>query len=292
MTSYVGRVYDASNPMHQPKPNRFGGACGSCGAGVKTGQGTFVNTGNRTVVMHLPGQCPERPAPAPRPNKYAGTCVGCANRVDAGEGVTTKVEGRWVVNHLPGQCPARPARPAPAKDEAVAATRPNLYPGSCADCGEWVEAEAGRRVKPDGGRWQAAHLTGGCPPPLPEGVDDGYYATISATGNNDLDFWRVSRNDAGRIKVQRVIGGHADTPVNRTVGHAALTAILAAGTEAAGKRYADELERCMHCTLTLTDDASRALGKGQDCADHHGQGDEWRRLDREFRAAAKALAAV
>lgn len=290
MTSYVGRVYDASDPIHQPRPNRFGGACGSCGAGVKVGAGTFVNTGNRTVVMHLPGQCP---APAPRPNKYAGTGVCCGHRVEAGEGVTSKAGGAWVVNHLPGQCPSAPApAKAPAKDEAV--VRPNLYPGSCADCAEWVEAEAGRRFQPaGGGRWQVAHLPGGCPPPLPDGVDDGYYATRSATGNNDYDFWRVSRNDAGRIKVQRVIGGHADTPVNRTVGHAALTAVLAEGPAACGLRYGHELERCQHCNKHLTERASRELACGPDCADEHGLGETWQALNARYKAEEAAeLASV
>jgi hypothetical protein len=300
MTSYVHAPRDASHPMHQPRPNRFGGACGSCGAGVKVGQGTVMDTGNRRVVLHLAGQCPERPATAKlaaRPNRYAGDCGTCGGHVAAGLGRVDKVNGRWVVFHV-GEASCTPEakaarRPVPARPARPEGDQPawpaNLYPGSCADCGEWVEADAGRRFQPPGGgRWQVAHQPGGCPPPLPEGVDDGYYATRSATGNNDLDFWRVSRNDAGRIKVQRVIGGHADTPVNRTVGHAALTAILAEGPEACATRYGVESESCCHCNHHLTEQASRELGYGPDCAEDHGNGETWQALDKQRKAEAAA----
>jgi hypothetical protein len=52
----------------------------------------------------------------------------------------------------------RPAATAPA------APRANQYPGTCADCGQHVPAQAGR-VEKIGGRWTPRHLDGYCPEP-------------------------------------------------------------------------------------------------------------------------------
>jgi hypothetical protein len=104
---------------------------------------------------------------------------------------------------------------------------------------------------------------------LPE-VPHGYYATPSATGNNDLDFWFVNvvtreGKWQGFRAVSRVIGGHAPVRVPGAVRRAALKAIEATGYEKAQMTFAQELGRCYRCGKTLTDDTSRELGIGPKC---------------------------
>lgn len=100
-------------------------------------------------------------------------------------------------------------------------------------------------------------------------VPEGYYAVDSATGNNDLDFYKVDCPQdgkwAGRVFVKRVIGGHPETPVRGTEAKAALGRIAAAGWQAAAERYGQEIGRCGKCNRTLTDEESRAHGIGPVC---------------------------
>jgi len=102
---------------------------------------------------------------------------------------------------------------------------------------------------------------------LPD-VPAGHYAVASATGNNDLDFYRVDRPTegrfAGRTYVKRVIGGHADQNISFGEVRTALERIAA--DPDAGPRYGREIGRCCRCNRHLTDDASRARGIGPDCA--------------------------
>jgi hypothetical protein len=104
--------------------------------------------------------------------------------------------------------------------------------------------------------------------PLPD-VPAGYYAVPSATGDNDLDFWRVDRPTegpwAGRVFVKRVIGGRADQSVRRIEARSALEAIAEFGPVAAGARYGRELGQCGRCNRHLTDEVSRQRGIGPDC---------------------------
>jgi hypothetical protein len=99
-------------------------------------------------------------------------------------------------------------------------------------------------------------------------VAEGYYAVASATGSNDLDFYRVDRPTegrwAGRVFVKRVIGGHADTPVRGKEAHEALVRI-AVDADAAARLYGQEIGRCGRCNRHLTDDESRAYGIGPKC---------------------------
>ena len=100
-------------------------------------------------------------------------------------------------------------------------------------------------------------------------VPEGHYAVASATGTNDLDFFRVDRPDsgrwAGRTFVKRVIGGRPSVPVRGTVARAALEAILSAGVDSARTLYGQEIGRCWHCNRHLTDETSRRLGIGPVC---------------------------
>lgn len=104
--------------------------------------------------------------------------------------------------------------------------------------------------------------------PYPD-VPAGHYATISATGNNDFDFWRVDRPEEGQWKgrtfVKRVIGGKPDKNVYRQTARDALKAILAEGIEVTRTRYGTEIGQCWKCNRHLTDETSRALGIGPDC---------------------------
>ena len=100
-------------------------------------------------------------------------------------------------------------------------------------------------------------------------IAQGYYATASKTGNNDLDFWFVKVPEDGKWKgyrfVKRVIGGHSPERVHKSTQLAALHAIVEAGPALAGKRFADELGRCSNCGRHLTDELSRERGMGPDC---------------------------
>lgn len=104
--------------------------------------------------------------------------------------------------------------------------------------------------------------------PLPE-VPEGYYATASRTGNNDLDFWAIDRPTegrwAGRVFVKRVVGGRADQNVRGPEARLALEAIAAAGPEDAARLYGQEVGRCGRCNRHLTDETSRAYGLGPEC---------------------------
>lgn len=99
----------------------------------------------------------------------------------------------------------------------------------------------------------------------------GFYATASATGNNDFDFWKVTEGRRpGYRFVKRVLGG-GDTKYPRLVDisqqqqFAALRAILREGIEQAADQYADNQERCKKCGAHLTDDDSRAARMGPVC---------------------------
>jgi Family of unknown function (DUF6011) len=104
--------------------------------------------------------------------------------------------------------------------------------------------------------------------PFPD-VPQGYYATPSATGNNDLDFWFVKRPKngrwAGRTFVKRYLGGTGSIDTPRSAARPALEAIVALGIEKSGILFADKLGRCMNCGLPLTDEESRAARMGPVC---------------------------
>jgi len=102
-------------------------------------------------------------------------------------------------------------------------------------------------------------------------IPGGFYATPSRTGNNDLDFWKVTEGRKPGVRfVKRVIGG-GDTKyphlveISRPEQFLVLNAILQAGIDKARKDYADNEKRCMKCGIHLTDDESRAARMGPVC---------------------------
>jgi hypothetical protein len=119
--------------------------------------------------------------------------------------------------------------------------------------------------------------TGNAPYPK---VPAGHYAVTSATGNNDLDFFRVDSPTEGKWKgysfVKRVVGGHPEYDVKGATAKTALEAIVAAGVDASAKLYGTKIGRCYVCNRTLTDELSRSLGIGPVCrgeATEHGAGE-------------------
>jgi hypothetical protein len=171
--------------------------------------------------------------------------------------------------------------------------RANKYAGPCARCGFEVAAESGLISKNNAGKWVASHLPGDCPTKadvqaqgtwpktkVPAQAQDaapsryaeiprGHYATKSATGRNDYDFWRVDRPEqgtyAGRTFVKRIVGGKPDLNVSRDTRTKALEAILAEGIDVCGFRYGQELGACRYCNRHLTDEISRSLSAGPEC---------------------------
>lgn len=109
--------------------------------------------------------------------------------------------------------------------------------------------------------------------PFPK-VPAGHYATTSATGNNDLDFWRVNVPEDGRWKgyqfVKRVIGGRPSQAVRGAQARAALEAIIKEGIDKCGVRYGQTIGKCRFCNRHLTDEESRQRGCGPDCAAARG----------------------
>lgn len=111
-------------------------------------------------------------------------------------------------------------------------------------------------------------------------VPAGYYATISRTGTNDLDFWRVRKGTRGRWAgfsfAERVLGGGEGAGKPRTVEldnihqRLALQAIAEAGVDEAKKAFADNMGHCSDCGLPLTDEVSRRFGKGPTCREKRG----------------------
>lgn len=100
-------------------------------------------------------------------------------------------------------------------------------------------------------------------------IPAGYYAVPSRTGNNDLDFFWVDRPDKGNWEghtfVKRVIGGQPDARIQAMQARIALLAIRNHGHEAAALLYATQIGRCSKCNRHLTDETSRAIGKGPTC---------------------------
>jgi hypothetical protein len=116
-------------------------------------------------------------------------------------------------------------------------------------------------------------------PPLPglralRGVPDGWYATPSRTGMNDLDFWRVKVEEEGHWKgfsfVRRALGGPTDKKmrtekVTSTEQRMALLAIHEYGMAESQELFSTSIDRCRKCSTLLTDKASRDARMGPDC---------------------------
>lgn len=111
----------------------------------------------------------------------------------------------------------------------------------------------------------------------PEGgadVPEGRYA-VEVDGK--LRFFKVDRPSegkwAGRLFLNEVVGGQDSDGRGFPVkggNRAVILGLLGEDTTAAASRYGREIGRCGFCHILLTDELSRAVGIGPDCAEHRG----------------------
>lgn len=311
-----------SKPRHIPaasaaqaaataRPNKFPGSCQRCHGHVAAGEGVLGDkTGGKFVIFHADGTCPdkqtasaaavEQPKTASvRRNRYAGRCDNCGGWVEAEQGLLVGSKGAWKTLH-DGECPKEGA----AKPEQTVQTapersgKPNLYGGRCADCGEWVEAEAGVRVRTDG-KWGAAHRTGECPEEIEEAEGGRIelteaqidqlptgYATVELT-SGDWRTFRIrirketARRHPGALEISYLAGRNnegdymplgviADSAlICRKVIHADgmrdALAVLLADPAAAQLGWTLQSGCCNRCGRTLTVPTSLHNGRGPEC---------------------------
>ena len=145
----------------------------------------------------------------------------------------------------------------------------NRYTKPCVLCNEPVDAGQGFAIQTPSG-WQTAHNKEDCAPPSSalDAIECGYYALPSATGNNDLDFFTVHIRN-GSKELLRVIGGQANrrvvsTEAKRVIEH--LTSLSKEELYNCQALFGQELGKCGRCGRHLTDETSRAIGLGSDCA--------------------------
>lgn len=142
----------------------------------------------------------------------------------------------------------------------------NKRDGVCTKCNGEVLKFDGFAVAVNGG-WKTFHKADEClpEPATLEAIEFGYYALPSATGNNDLDFFFVSKSR----EIRRVLGGHAPLRISTTEVKQVikrLTALTEEQVRDAHILYGQEIGSCGLCGRSLTDEASRARGLGSDCA--------------------------
>lgn len=157
--------------------------------------------------------------------------------------------------------------------------RSNNYAGACGTCGNRVQAREGR-IERINGRWVTFHLDGQCPTHLQDKLNalladqaDGYFAVpfIGREGQTDLTFFGIRtdgrKGHEGNRYVVHVIGGHGETEdVSIDWVERALAALATVDQAEAMALYGRELKHCGLCGRTLTNDASRAIGIGPECA--------------------------
>lgn len=131
-------------------------------------------------------------------------------------------------------------------------------------------------------------------PPTPKKLPDcppGYYAVPDWTGKEEFKFFRVKLIDKeddkwyGWTFVDKVVGGHVDSPARGRFAVKAVEAILDFGIDNAGFLYATKIKQCSNCNRSLTKKASREIGLGRNCADRKGRGEEWDSLNYHYHDA-------
>lgn len=198
--------------------------------------------------------------------RYAGTCLGCSADVAAGSGYAVLL-GRWQV--VCDRCAAETAEQEVARKAAERAARAEAQAQAAAEAqaayeARRVAAEAERRLGGEVAAFAIDLLTRA-------GVDGDKVPEVRLAipgVTNDLDFLRVRSAPGKPVRVLRVIGGHEDQPLGIAQAHAALERIVLGVDDvpAAVARFGRELGHCGRCGRHLTDEVSRALGLGPDCA--------------------------
>jgi hypothetical protein len=146
----------------------------------------------------------------------------------------------------------------------------NKREGFCALCGGKVEVGTGFAVAVAHRQWENFHKQGECFNEAQglASVECGRYALPNLKGTNDLDFFIV-RIKGGAKQLLRTIGGHADQTMTHaeTKAHAErLASLTPQQAREAQALYGRELGVCGACGRHLTDETSRALGLGPECA--------------------------
>lgn len=145
------------------RPNRYPGTCRTCRAEVAVGAGRIEKLDGKWATYHLPGGCPERPAPAPAAAPAAPLPDVPAGRyaVDNAEGVLRFYvvdrpdEGRWAgrtfvsvlasdERHPVKGDAARAVLAKIAEDPRAASIRFGRELGVCGVCGRTLTDEASR----------------------------------------------------------------------------------------------------------------------------------------------------
>lgn len=167
--------------------------------------------------------------------------------------------------------------PTPGEPVVEAPTyRSNNYAGACGTCGKRVQAREGRIEKLNG-RWVTFHLDGGCPTDLQAKLNelladlpDGYFAVPYIgrdAGRTDLTFLGVRSRTNGDRFIVHVVGGHGETDdLSFEWCEKAVAALRHFNLEQSAQIYGQELGHCGRCGRTLTNEASRYLGIGPECA--------------------------
>lgn len=163
----------------------------------------------------------------------------------------------------------------PAAAPAEPAVRSNRYGGACGNCGKRVQAGEGR-IERVNGRWVTFHLDGECPTDLQDKLNaaaadiaTGYYAIpfIGEGSHTDLTFLGLRRKNNGDVFIVHVVGGHGETDdMSFEWSMKAIRALKTVDLKVARMLYGKELGHCGNCGRTLTNQESRAMGIGPECA--------------------------
>jgi hypothetical protein len=183
--------------------------------------------------------------------------------------------GRMVLANLK-RCPDR-SETQPAGDGPWT-TRTGKQLTAAEVSGYAAEAERGYNVKPDSREVSRGPVATERrnPPPMSAfaKMSEGYYATRSMTGNNDLDFWRIDKPSKGRWAgytfVKRIVGGGTDSEMqsfqlSNIQQRLACQAIMDMGPDESQTLFAAEMTRCIDCGRMLTDKISRDERRGPQC---------------------------
>lgn len=167
-------------------------------------------------------------------NKYPSRCARCFEHVEAGAGVLADVV---LLSTIASSIDTSGPVPCGYSSSSCTLSRA-VY---CAFCAE--------------------HRNQTALPP------DGHYAVHDRDGK--LQFFKFARafglSAFVRPSCKLVLGGKPDTRITGTFATELVTRALE-NPAGAALRYAQELGRCSRCNRTLTDEASRARGLGQECA--------------------------
>lgn len=205
--------------------------------------------------------------------RYAGTCLGCSDDVSAGSGYAL-LFGRWRV--LCDRCAAETAEQEAERKAAERAARAEAQAQAAAEARATYEAErAERQARLEAERAEARDLVAFALDTLTRAGVDGdkipeVRLAVPSLGHNDLEFLRL-RWDRRRHAVPtlfRVIGGRDDQRLSVDQARSILERIVLVVDDvpAAVARFGRELGHCGRCGRHLTDEVSRSVGLGPDCA--------------------------